>query len=159
MLKDIKNDLMYLLNMVEAIEKIMIYSKDFFSAEEFFDYEDQLNFNATLSLFTLIGENAGKISNELKENYNNILWKDVKNFRNKIVHDYVNIDMFIVFDIIKNNLYSLKENLEELLKNKLKDGTFDIEEYKVSIGSKYYRHIDFKKINDYLEIEKLKMDN
>ncbi len=50
MLAEIKNDLLYLLNLLESIEKIHIYSKKGETAEDFFYANDQLNFNATLTL-------------------------------------------------------------------------------------------------------------
>lgn len=40
MLANIKNDLLYLLNMIEGIEKIFIYSNNFKNAEEFFEYNE-----------------------------------------------------------------------------------------------------------------------
>lgn len=47
MLPNIKNDMMYLLNILESIKKIEIYSKKFSDAEEFFEENNQLNFNLT----------------------------------------------------------------------------------------------------------------
>jgi uncharacterized protein with HEPN domain len=36
--------------------------------------------------------------------YSNIDWKQIKEFRNRIVHDYVGIDLAIVYEIIINEL-------------------------------------------------------
>ena len=69
MLPGIKNDLMYLLNILESIEKIILYSADFSDAESFYEHNEQINFNATLNLLANIGENTGKLSNELKQIY------------------------------------------------------------------------------------------
>lgn len=146
MLPSIRNDLMYLLNMLESLEKILLYSKDCTDAEEFYEMNDQLNFNASLNLLTNIGENIGKISEELKQLYINIEWKQIKGFRNRVVHDYVNIDTFMVFDIIKNNLAPLKSSLMDVVAKELEKGNFDHEEYDESIKSFYYRHIDFRSI-------------
>lgn len=146
MLPGIKNDLMYLLNMLESIEKILIYSKDCANAEEFYELNDQLNFNASLNLLTNIGENIGKISEELKQLYNNIEWKQIKGFRSRVVHDYVNIDTFMVYDIIKNDLISLRNSLMNIVTKEIEKGNFDIEEYNAAKESFYYRHIDFSSI-------------
>jgi uncharacterized protein with HEPN domain len=51
MLPQIKNDLLYLLNILESIEKINLYIGDIDNAEDFYYANDQLNFNATLNLF------------------------------------------------------------------------------------------------------------
>lgn len=86
MLPNIKNDLMYLLNIVESIEKIKLYVLDCVDAESFYELNDQLNFNASLNLFANIGESSGKISEELKLIYSDIMWREMKGFRNRVVH-------------------------------------------------------------------------
>lgn len=40
MLPSIKNDLMYLLNILENIEKVILYSKDCSDAEACYEYND-----------------------------------------------------------------------------------------------------------------------
>jgi hypothetical protein len=96
----------------------------------------------------MLGENIGKVSEELKNKHNKISWREIKDFRNKIVHDYVNIDVFIVFSIIKNDLLELKLKIENIISSELKQGIFDIQEFNVSQDSMYYKHINFKKILD-----------
>ena len=132
MLPCIRNDLMYLLNLLESIEKILLYSKDCSDAEAFYEYNDQMNFNATLNLFANMGENIGKISDELKLVYMDISWSEIKGFRNRVVHDYINIDTFMVFDIIKNDLLKLKMKLMEVVALELSKGNLDKEEYEVA---------------------------
>jgi len=119
MLKSIKNDLLYILNILEAIEKILIYAKDCKNAEDFYYKNDQLNFNATLTLFTQIAENVGKLSDELKNIYFPIEWHKIKGLRNRITHDYTGIDIFIVFDIIQNSLSNLESELIKIIQNEL----------------------------------------
>lgn len=148
MLSQIKNDLLYLLNILESIGKINLYVGDIDNAEDFYYANDQLNFNATLNLFGNIGENAGKISEELKIKNNHIHWQDIKDFRNKIVHDYIGIDMFVVFEIIKNELPVLKDNINTIISIELKNRNFDVMEYNEAKKSFYYRHISFEKIGE-----------
>jgi len=143
MLPSIKNDLMYLLNILESIEKILLYCNNSSSAEEFYEMNEQLNFNASLNLLTNIGENVGKVSEELKNLYIEIDWKKIRGFRNRVVHDYVNIDTFMVFDIIKYNLVLLKDSLIHIVRSELKKGNFDIEEYNEAKKSSFYKHIQF----------------
>lgn len=143
MLQNIKNDLMYLLNILESIEKILLYSCHISNAETFYELNDQLNFNATLNLLANIGENVGKISDELKEKYNDIEWKSIKNFRNRVVHDYINIDTLLVFDIINVGLPKLKAQLFNIIQLEISSNTFDVNEFNEAKSSFYYRHIDF----------------
>jgi uncharacterized protein with HEPN domain len=146
MLAELKNDLLYLLNILESIEKIHIYSRKVDTAEDFFYANDQLNFNATLNLLANIGENCSKISSELKDKNPDIQWQDIKDFRNRIAHDYVGIDMFIVFRIIQNELEPLKKMIFLLIAEELKNKNFDEKEFQLAQESYYYRHIPFNEI-------------
>ena len=146
MLPQIKNDLLYLLNILESIEKIYLYVGTITDAENFYYANDQLNFNATLNLFANLGENAGKISEELKIETSHMKWQDIKDFRNKVVHDYTGIDLFIVFRIIKNELLPLKNGIIKIISSELKNRHFDVKEFREAQKSFYYRHVPFDKI-------------
>jgi len=143
MLPDKKNDLLYLLNILESIEKIRIYTANTQDAEVFYQLNDQLNFNASLNLLANIGESVSKISSNLKEEYPKTAWIQIKNFRNRIVHDYMGIDLFITFDIITKVLIKLDKQLKKIIKTKITEKIFDIEEFKLAADSAYYKHIKF----------------
>lgn len=143
---EIKNDLLHLLSILESIEKIQHYSKGINDAESFFIDSDQLRFNACLTLFVNIGETSKKISKELKGSSDKKLWSRLSDFRNKIAHEYPSLDLFIVFNIIINELPALKDKIINIIKNKLETNTFDVHEYNVAKESPYYKHIDFSKI-------------
>jgi uncharacterized protein with HEPN domain len=59
-------NMLYILTMLEAIEKVFIYSSDFVDEEEFYDANRQLNFNATVNLLIAIGEENKKIDTIIK---------------------------------------------------------------------------------------------
>jgi uncharacterized protein with HEPN domain len=143
---DEQNDLLYLLNILEYIGKIKRYTEKAKDAESLYELNEQLNLNASLTLLSNIGENASKLSDVLKEEYSNIEWRKIKDFRNRIVHDYIGIDLVIIYRIIKNDLTKLKTKIEKIIKTKIENKVFDIEELKISKESKYYKNINFKKI-------------
>ena len=146
MLPNEKNDLMYIINILEYIGKIWKYTEGVNDADELFDLNEQMNLNASLTLIANIGENVSKISEELKKENPNIEWQQIKDFRNRIIHDYVGIDMAIVFEAITNDFKILKPELEKIIKEKVKNKIFDIEEIKICKESNYYKYIDFEKI-------------
>jgi len=137
---------MYLLNILECIGKIWKYTEETNDAEELFELNDQMNLNASLTLLTNIGENVSKITEKLKHEYSNIEWQQIKNFRNRIVHDYVGIDLAIVYEVITNDLRMLKPEFEKIIKEQTAKKVFDIEEIKLCKESKFYKYIDFDKI-------------
>jgi uncharacterized protein with HEPN domain len=146
MLPNEKNDLVYLLNILEYIGKIWKYTEKTNDAEELFELNDQMNLNASLTLLANIGENVSKITEKLKQEYSNIEWQEIRNFRNRIVHDYVGIDLAIVYEIITNDLKKLKPEFEKIIREQTKQKIFDIEEIKLCKESKFYKYIDFEKL-------------
>ena len=146
MLPGEKNDLMYLLNILEYIGKIWKYTEKTRDAEELFELNDQMNLNAALTLLANIGENVSKISESLKNEYSSVKWKQIKDFRNRIIHNYVGIDLAIIYEIITNDLKILKHELEKIVNEKLSKNIFDIEEIKICKNSIFYKHVDFGKI-------------
>jgi len=62
-----------------------------------------------------IGEiSKHRISSKLKESTSNILWHEIYGFRNRIVHDYDQINMNVVYDAVKEDLPNLLEQLTNL---------------------------------------------
>jgi len=141
-----KNDLLYLLNILEHIEKIWKYTEKTTRAKDLFELNEQMNLNASLALLSNIGENVSKISEELKNERSNIEWQKIKSFRNRIVHDYLGINLNVVYEIITIDLKTLKAEIVKIIKENLKQEIFDIEELKQCQESRYYTHIDFKEI-------------
>jgi uncharacterized protein with HEPN domain len=110
-----KKNLTYILTALESIEKIFIYTKGIKDADDFFKLADQLNFNACQILLLVIGEECKKIEKELKDENPEIPWHLIAGLRNRIAHDYRSIDPNISFDIIRNYLPDLKEELIKML--------------------------------------------
>ncbi|MCL2720502.1 MAG: DUF86 domain-containing protein [Treponema sp.] len=137
---------MYLFNILEYIGRIWKYTEEINDADELFEKNEQLNLNASLTLLANIGENVSKISEKLKKEYSNIEWKQIKEFRNKIVHDYTGIDLVIVYEIITNDLKILNPEIEKIIKEKIKSNIFDIEEIKVCKNSNHYKYINYENI-------------
>lgn len=73
---------------------------------------DKLNTNEVLldsMLFRMIqiSENSKKLSDEYKKQHAYIPWNAVYGFRNRIVHDYGNVDLNIVYETLKNDIPEL----------------------------------------------------
>jgi uncharacterized protein with HEPN domain len=66
----------------------------------------------------IIGEACRAISAPLRKQYPQIPWKDIIGFRNLLVHQYFGIDLDVVWDIIKNDLPVLKNQIESILARK-----------------------------------------
>ena len=147
-MQPVNKDLLYLLRILEATGKILLYSKTYDKADDFLFSNDQRDYNASLLLMMHIGEQASKISEETRYAFPDIDWKNIKSFRNRVAHDYINIDKLIVFTIIKNNLNLLKDQITECINIQLSKGLFYKEELEISKGSLFYKNIDFTSFKD-----------
>lgn len=101
------------------IQKIISYIDD---VEKYIEGLDAMEFlddkkTITACAFTVsqIGEISKEITEETIQKYDEIPWKSIKGMRNKIVHDYENVDLSVLWGTIKNSLPELKKNLKEIL--------------------------------------------
>ena len=102
-----------LLSLIEAIEKIELYSQDFSNADDFF--HDQKSFDASMMQFVVIGEVISRLNEEFKNQHSEIPWQKIKDFRNIIAHDYFGIDADEIWDIIQSKLLPLKSDIKTLV--------------------------------------------
>lgn len=102
-----------LTSILEAIEKIENYTKEFSTADDF--YYDEKSFDATMMQFVVIGEMISKLDESFKKEHSNIPWQKIKGFRNIVAHNYFGIDADEIWDIIKNRIKPLKSEIEDLI--------------------------------------------
>lgn len=59
-----------------------------------------------------ISENARKLTEEYRELHSAIPWTALFGLRNRIVHDYGNVSLDIVFDTLKNDVPKLMNTMK-----------------------------------------------
>ena len=109
------NDNLALQTIVESIDKITLYSGVSSSAADF--YHDTKSFDATMIHFINIGEMIDRLSDEVKDVHTTIPWRDIKDFRNLVTHNYFGIDADEIWDIIVNHLPKLKTDISTIIQN------------------------------------------
>jgi uncharacterized protein with HEPN domain len=109
----LNKDYYILLSMLETIEKILKYTSDYQSAEEL--YQNDRDFDAAMMNFIIIGEEVGKLTDEMKIKNQQINWLKIYSLRNIIAHHYFGINVDIIWQIIRNDLPKLKDDLSFLL--------------------------------------------
>lgn len=78
--------------------------------------ENDILQDAVMLQFIIIGEAINFVEEEKLAKYN-YPWYKVRSFRNMIAHEYFNIKMTAVWQIIKNDLPQLKKMIQTILKN------------------------------------------
>jgi uncharacterized protein with HEPN domain len=101
-----------LLDIDEAITKIERYTVR--GKAEFM--EDELIQTWVLFQFQVIGEAARSLSEELRSTYAQVMWRDIIDFRNLLVHEYFRIDLDLVWLIVESELPDLKAQITEILR-------------------------------------------
>ena len=61
-----------------------------------------------------VSENSDKLTDNFKEGHADIPWRAMKGMRNRIVHEYGNVDLAVVYDTIKNDIPKLLCQLESI---------------------------------------------
>lgn len=132
------NNLIYLFTILEAIEKINLYTEDINDDEEFYYANNQMNFNAVVNLLIAIGEENKKIDQKIKNDHP-FNWNDISKMRDKISHNYRGINPYMVWDIIQNSIPNYKELLLNILPkvDEFKEALND------SLDSKFYMHLGY----------------
>jgi uncharacterized protein with HEPN domain len=106
-----KNDLLYIDHILESIEKIESYTKDH-SKRDF--SKNNLVQDAVIRNFEIIGEASKKVSKDLKLKFPSISWKDISGMRDKLIHDYMGVDVDVLWTTIKKDLPLLKTQILEI---------------------------------------------
>ena len=98
---NIKNDAYYIEKLKTDLAFICLHISG--KTGEEFDNDEVLQDSMMFRLIQ-ISENAKKVSDAFKAEHNDIPWTDVYGLRNRIVHEYGNVDMSIVYDTLLNDI-------------------------------------------------------
>lgn len=103
--------------MLDAIQKIMDYTKNLKSADDFF--KNSLIFDASLMNFVMIGEMVTKLPDSfIDKTSDRIDWFRIKGFRNILAHNYFGVDAEEVWEIIQQHLPTLKKEIKTITETK-----------------------------------------
>ena len=107
-----KDDKIYLIHILECIEKTERFLKSKNQQQDLEMIDD-----AIIRNLQIMSESTQRLSDKIKLSIHDIPWREISDFRNKLVHDYLGIDLEIIYDVIENELPSLKIKVLEILKN------------------------------------------
>lgn len=109
----IKDDLAYIDHILDCIRKIKEYSKGV-SLKDF--KTNELVQDGIIRNIEIIGEASKKISKDTKLTYNKIPWKEISGMRDKLIHDYLGVDVSVVWKTIHQDIPTLEKFLREIEK-------------------------------------------
>ena len=78
--------------------------------------EDKMQSYAIARSLEILGEAAKRVSTQTKERHPEIPWKRVAGLRDRLIHDYGNVDLHRVWAIVEDDLPPLARQLTEILR-------------------------------------------
>ncbi|WP_414530203.1 DUF86 domain-containing protein [Nodularia chucula] len=108
-----KDARLYLSNIQECIERIEEYTQG--GKEEFM--QTKMIQDAVIRNFEIIGEATKRLSPELRSEYSDVPWQQMAGLRDILIHDYLKVNINLVWQIIEQNLSELKTQVAEVLEN------------------------------------------
>lgn len=94
---------------INKIEKYAIKGKTEFFANELIQ-------SWIILQLQIIGEAARAITPDTHQQYQKINWRDIIDFRNLLVHEYFRVDLKIIWQIIEQEIPTLKQQIDLILK-------------------------------------------
>lgn len=104
-----QRDLQFLLDMLQSAELILTYidqcSKDEFVANV------QLQ-DAVIRRLLVIAEAARRVADQTQQALPNVSWQEINGMRNRLVHEYDDVNLNIVWDVLQFEIPLLIEELK-----------------------------------------------
>ena len=107
-----KQDLIYLRHILESIEKI----QKFVTYKNKKSIDQEMVESAIIRELQTMSESTQKLSKSLKLSVSDIPWRDIGDFRNRLVHDYLGVNTEIIWSVIRKELPTLKKRVTKMIK-------------------------------------------
>lgn len=99
--------------MIKSIETIREYT----SGMDYCSFiGDKKTLDAVIRHLAVIGEAAWNIPTEITEQYNTIPWREMRDLRNVVIHEYFGINKKILWETIQYNLPVIVSSLVKITK-------------------------------------------
>jgi len=109
---NIKNDTYYVRKMLKDIRFIIDKTEGITKTEL---SENEVLCDSVLFRLIQISESSVKLSDGFKNTYSDIPWQAIKGMRNKIVHEYGDMDLGIVYQTVTEDIPEICERLTRLI--------------------------------------------
>ncbi len=107
-----KSDLVYLEHIEACLNSIISYVGELPETE--FMQQPMIQ-DACIRQFEVMGEATKRLSIEFRNQHPHIPWRQMAGFRDRLIHDYLNVDLALVWQTAKFTVVHLLIDVEALL--------------------------------------------
>lgn len=104
----------YLEDILTAIDETAEFTNNL-SFEMF--AHDRKTINAVIRSLEVLGEAAKRISDDLRAKAPEVPWKYMAGMRDKLIHEYFNVDLRIIWEVVKTELPPVRPHIQFLLED------------------------------------------
>ena len=107
-----KDPLIYLEHIRACIQKIVDYTEG--NTEEDFLKNSMIQ-DAVIRNFEIIGEASKQLSVDFRAKYPEIEWKKIAGMRDKLIHDYIGVDIWAVWAVVEKIIPNLAMQIDRIM--------------------------------------------
>ena len=108
----------YLDDILDSILKIEQFTEEM----DFIQFEDDAKTSyAVIRAFEIIGEATKEISNEVKDKYTDLPWKEMAGMRDKLIHAYFGVNLEVVWKTIQQDIPLLQTLIQKVINEEKKN--------------------------------------
>lgn len=107
-----KDNSVYLLHIRDALQQIVDYTRGV-SEEQF--RQSRLLQDGIVRELEIVGEASRNLSDEFRHGHEEVPWAQIIGLRNRITHEYFNLNLDIIWEIVRDDVPTLKQQVLNLL--------------------------------------------
>lgn len=108
-----KSPLDYLHHILDECDYIVSVIDEHMTKDKLLD--DETLKRAIVRSIEIIGEASKKIPADFKVKWSEISWRNMAGMRDKLIHDYMGVDYSIVWDVARNIIPVLRNQIEIII--------------------------------------------